>query len=327
MIQPETQTSDLMSPSEFIDVARSIEREVAKVIVGQEEVVRGILTCLLAGGHALLEGVPGLGKTMLVRTLAQALDLSFSRIQFTPDLMPADITGTNIIADEGGARSFQFQSGPVFANIVLADEINRTTPRTQSALLEAMAEETISVENQTYPLQRPFMVVATQNPFEFEGTYYLPENQLDRFLLRISVGYPDRASEHRILSLQPGRTRLEDLKPVTTAAEVVAMQDRVPQTRLDATILDYIIDLAEATRNHEQLHLGISPRGSLALTAAAQASAVLNGRDYVIPDDVKQLVIPVCAHRVISKSYLHNGDADSTGRILRTILDQVPTPR
>jgi MoxR-like ATPase len=171
------------------------------------------------------------------------------------------------------------------------------------------------------------MVVATQNPFEFEGTYYLPENQLDRFLLRISVGYPDRASEHRILSLQPGRTRLEDLKPVTTAAEVVAMQDRVPQTRLDATILDYIIDLAEATRNHEQLHLGISPRGSLALTAAAQASAVLNGRDYVIPDDVKQLVIPVCAHRVISKSYLHNGDADSTGRILRTILDQVPTPR
>jgi MoxR-like ATPase len=171
------------------------------------------------------------------------------------------------------------------------------------------------------------MVVATQNPFEFEGTYYLPENQLDRFLLRINVGYPDRASEHRILSLQPGRTRLEDLKPVTTAAEVVELQDRVPKIRLDNTILDYIIDIAEATRNHDQLHLGISPRGALALTAAAQASAVLNGRDYVTPDDVKQLVIPVGAHRIISKSYLSNGDADSTSRILKTILDQIPTPR
>ncbi|HEY7118415.1 MAG TPA: MoxR family ATPase [Tepidisphaeraceae bacterium] len=302
-----------------------LRENIGSVFFGHAKAVDQLLIGLLARGHVLIEDVPGVGKTVLARSLARSVSCKFSRVQLTPDLLPSDVLGVSVYNND--THNFEFKPGPIFANIVLADEINRTTPRTQSALLEAMAEETISVENQTYPLQRPFMVVATQNPFEFEGTYYLPENQLDRFLLRISVGYPDRASEHRILSLQPGRTRLEDLKPVTTAAEVVAMQDRVPQTRLDATILDYIIDLAEATRNHEQLHLGISPRGSLALTAAAQASAVLNGRDYVIPDDVKQLVIPVCAHRVISKSYLHNGDADSTGRILRTILDQVPTPR
>ena len=302
-----------------------LRANISSVFFGQIKGVDQLLIGLLARGHVLIEDVPGVGKTVLARALARSIDCKFSRVQLTPDLLPSDVLGVSVYNND--THTFDFKPGPIFANIVLADEINRTTPRTQSALLEAMAEETVSMDNQTYPLKRPFMVVATQNPFEFEGTYYLPENQLDRFILRINVGYPDRASEHRILSLQPGRTRLEDLKPVASAAEIVTLQDHVPKVKLDAAILDYVIDIAEATRHNEQLHLGISPRGSLALTAAAQASAILNGRDYVIPDDVKQLVIPVCAHRVISKSYLHNGDADTTSRVLRTVLDQIPTPR
>jgi MoxR-like ATPase len=256
--------------------------------------------------------------------LARSIDCKFNRIQLTPDLLPSDVLGVSVL--NPATQTFEFKPGPVFANIVLADEINRTTPRTQSALLEAMSEEQVSVESQTIELERPFMVVATQNPFEFEGTYYLPENQLDRFLLRIAVGYPDRASEHRILTLQPGRTRLDELGPVMSAKEVVALQDRVPLVRLDASIVEYILDIVGATRVAEELHLGVSPRGALALTAACQASALLQGRDYVIPDDVKALVVPVCAHRVISKTYLHNGDAHSTGRILKQILDQVAAP-
>jgi MoxR-like ATPase len=279
---------------------------------------------LIGRGHVLIEDVPGVGKTVLARALAKSLNCKFSRLQLTPDLLPSDVLGVSIYNQE--SHTFDFKPGPIFANIIVADEINRTTPRTQSALLEAMSEEQVSIENQTFPLERPFMVVATQNPFEFEGTYYLPENQLDRFLLRINVGYPDRAAEQRILTLQPGRSRINDLQPVMEASEVVEMQDQVPNVRLDTSIVDYILDIVEATRHDEELHLGVSPRGALALTSASQAAALLAGRDYVVPDDVKALVIPVCAHRVISKTYIHNGDANVTARVLQRILDTVATP-
>jgi MoxR-like ATPase len=295
------------------------------VFLGHGRAVDLLLIGLLARGHVLIEDVPGVGKTVLAKALARSIQCKFTRIQLTPDLLPSDVLGVSIFNTQ--KQEFDFKPGPIFANVVLADEINRTTPRTQSALLEAMSEEQVSVENQTLPLERPFMVVATQNPFEFEGTYYLPENQLDRFILRVSVGYPERSAEHRILTTQPGRNALDNLQPVMTGAEVITAQDTVPSVKLDPTIVDYVLDLVEATRHNEQLHLGVSPRGALALTQAVQASAVLNGRDYATPDDVKNLFLPVCAHRVVSKTYLHNGDAHATARVLQTILDQMPAPR
>ncbi len=301
-----------------------LRNNIHSVFLGQSRAVDLLLTALLARGHILIEDVPGVGKTVLARALAKSIDCRFSRIQLTPDLLPSDVLGVSIYSNT--TQSFEFKPGPIFANIVLADEINRTTPRTQSALLEAMAEGTVSVENQTLPLERPFMLVATQNPFEFEGTYFLPENQLDRFLLRVSVGYPDRAAEHQILTTQPGRKPLDDLQPVLNAQDIVDLQDRTQAVRLDRGIVEYILDIVDATRHDEALHLGVSPRGALALTQASQASALLAGREYVTPDDVKQLVVPVCAHRVISKTYLHNGDVNATARILQDILDQVATP-
>jgi MoxR-like ATPase len=307
---------------------QSIERlrdNVRTVFLGHPRAVDLLLVGLIARGHVLIEDVPGVGKTVLARALAKSIECRFSRIQLTPDLLPGDVLGVSVF--DSKTSQFEFKPGPVFANIILADEINRTTPRTQSALLEAMSEEQVSVENQTYPLKRPFMVVATQNPFEFEGTYHLPENQLDRFLLRIAVGYPERASEHRILTTQPSRGALETLAPVMKAADVIELQDRAPETKMDPAIVDYILDLVGATRESDELHLGVSPRGALALTQASQASALLNGRDYVTPDDVKTLFLPVCAHRVISKTYLHNGDANATDRVLQAILDRTASPR
>jgi MoxR-like ATPase len=298
---------------------------IQSVFFGHPRAVDLLLTGLLARGHVLIEDVPGVGKTVLARSLARSIDCKFSRMQLTPDLLPGDVLGVSVYNSQ--TQQFEFKPGPIFANIVLADEINRTTPRTQSALLEAMSEEQVSVENDTRPLERPFMLVATQNPFEFEGTYHLPENQLDRFLLKIALGYPQRANEHQILTMQPGRQLLDKLLPVATRQEIVQLQDSVPDTKMDSAIVDYIIDLAEATRNDDQLHLGVSPRGALALTQAAQAAAVLEGRDYATPDDVKRLFIPVCGHRVVSKTYLSNGDANVAVRILQTILDHVAAPR
>jgi MoxR-like ATPase len=301
-----------------------LRANIQTVFLGHPRAVDLLLIGLLARGHVLIEDVPGVGKTILARSLARSLNCKFSRIQLTPDLLPSDVLGVSVFNNQ--TQSFDFKPGPIFANIVLADEINRTTPRTQSALLEAMAEEQVSVEDQTLPMQRPFMVVATQNPFEFEGTYYLPENQLDRFILRISIGYPDRTAERHILTLQPGRQTLDELQPVVSVDDVVALQDEAPKVRMDAAIIDYILDIVEATRRDEDLHLGISPRGALALTQACQAAALVAGRNYVTPDDVKALVLPVCAHRIISKTYLHNGDAKATARVLEQLLDRVAAP-
>lgn len=306
----------------------SIDRlrdNIRSVFLGHSKAVDLLLIGLLARGHVLIEDVPGVGKTVLARSLARSIDCRFSRIQLTPDLLPADVLGVSVYNNQ--SHTFEFKPGPVFANVVLADEINRTTPRTQSALLEAMSEEQVSIENKTMPLERPFMLVATQNPFEFEGTYHLPENQLDRFIVRISVGYPDRQAEQVILTTRPSQTALEKLQPVMKAQEVVELQDQLPAVRLDPALVEYILDLIEATRSSADLRLGVSPRGALALTQASQASAMLVGRDFVTPDDVKELFVAVCAHRVLSKSYLHNGDAHNSEAILRTILNQVRAPQ
>src|SRR3954465_10698691 len=270
-----------------------MRENIRSVFFGHSRAVDQLLIGLLGRGHGLIEAgrgpvlveeVRGVGKTVLARALAKSIQCKFSRIQLTPDLLPSDVLGVSIFNTQ--TQQFDFKPGPIFANIVLADEINRTTPRTQSALLEAMSEEQVSVENQTLHLDRPFMVIATQNPFEFEGTYYLPENQLDRFLLRITVGYPDRAAEQRIITLQPARTKLDELKPVMTAAEIVALQDKVPSVKLDNALIQYILNIVEARGNDEELPLAVSRRGPLALTQACQAAALLKGRDYVIPDDV-----------------------------------------
>ena len=309
------------------DAFRRLERlreNIQQVFLGHTEAVDLMIVGLLGRGHVLIEDVPGVGKTVLARALARSIEGRFSRIQLTPDLLPADVLGVSVFDSRSG--EFVFKPGPIFANIVLADEINRTTPRTQSALLEAMAEAQVSVENRTYILEQPFMVIATQNPFEFEGTYVLPENQLDRFLIKISVGYPPREAEHRIITTRPGQTTLEHLRPVLTAAEIVELQNRVPAVRLDPAIIEYLLDLAERTRTEDQLHLGISPRGSLALTTGAQALAVLEGRDYVIPDDIKRLFVAVCSHRIIAKNYLQSGDTGAAARVLQEIMDAVPAP-
>ncbi|HWE92697.1 MAG TPA: MoxR family ATPase [Tepidisphaeraceae bacterium] len=306
----------------------AIERlaeNIRTVFLGHSKAVDLLLIGLLARGHVLIEDVPGVGKTVLARSLARSIDCRFSRVQLTPDLLPSDVLGVSIYNSQ--THDFDFKPGPVFANIVLADEINRTTPRTQSALLEAMSEEQVSIENHTHVLERPFMLVATQNPFEFEGTYHLPENQLDRFLVRISVGYPDRGAEHRILTTRPNRTALEQLRPVMTGAQVVELQDALHDVRMDSAIVDYILDLVAATRDGDGLRLGVSPRGALALTQASQAAAMLAGREYVTPDDVKTMFLPVCGHRVLGKNYLSNGDAHGTESVLKKILGDVPAPQ
>ncbi len=308
-----------------------LRQNITSVYMGNAHAVDRLIVCLMARGHVLIEDVPGVGKTVLANALAKSIRCSFSRIQCTPDLLPSDITGVSVFVREsssahGADGRFEFRRGPIFANVVLADEINRTTPRTQSAMLEAMSEGTVSAEGQVLPLPQPFMVVATQNPYEFEGTYFLPENQLDRFLMRTSLGYPAPDDESRILQRQPARTALKDLQPVMSGDEVVTIQEAVDRVRMDQSLIDYVITLAAATREHEDLQVGVSPRGSLALAQAARATAVLKGRDYCEPEDIVQNVLPVCAHRVISKSYLHAGDTQTTRRIMQRVLETVASP-
>lgn len=297
---------------------------ITSVYMGNTAAVERIIVCLLARGHVLIEDVPGVGKTVLAQALARSIECSFARIQCTPDLLPSDIIGVTIYDRQ--TSSFQFKPGPVFNNIILADEINRTTPRTQSALLEAMSEPAISVEGEMLPLPQPFMVVATQNPYEFEGTYFLPENQLDRFLMRISLGYPAPDDESRIITKQPARNTLTQLEPVMTMEEIMALQNQVDQVRIDQALVDYVIALASATRDNDDLQVGVSPRGALSITQAAQATAVLHGRDYCVPEDIVSNVQTVCAHRVISKTYMHAGDTASTRRIIQQVLETVPSP-
>jgi MoxR-like ATPase len=302
----------------------ALRANIASVYMGNTQAVDRLIVCLLARGHALIEDVPGVGKTVLANALARSVRCSFSRIQCTPDLLPSDVTGTSIYRQEGG--TFEFRRGPIFANVVLADEINRTTPRTQAAMLEAMSDGTVSAEGGIHPLPQPFLVVATQNPYEFEGTYFLPENQLDRFLMRISLGYPSPDDESRILQKQPARTALPDLVPVMDAEEVLAIQRKTDEVRLAQELVDYIIAIATATRNSEDLQVGVSPRGALALAAAARATALVDGRDYCVPDDIVSNVLPVCAHRVISRTYMHQGDTLTTRRIMQRVLEAVPSP-
>ncbi len=303
---------------------KAVMANIRRVYYGDVQVIRKVLICLISGGHILIEDVPGVGKTVLARALAASLNFPCNRIQLTPDLLPSDITGVSIYNSKAGA--FEFKKGPIFANIVLADEINRTTPRTQSALLEAMCEGQVTVDGATHLLPQPFMVLATQNPFEFEGTYYLPENQLDRFIMRIELGYPDEEAELRVLADEPGETTLQEIKPVIEPRQMLELQQQVRQLQMDERITRYLMDIVQATRNHPDLLVGASPRAALALQRVAKASAILAKRDYCLPDDVKTFVIPVFGHRVISKKFAHEPTRQSCDHILQQILNSVPIP-
>ena len=312
--------------SEIGSRIRQLQQAIETVVLGKSEPVKLALVCLLANGHLLIEDVPGVGKTTLARALARVFDCSFRRIQFTSDLLPSDILGVSVFNQAN--QSFEFRRGPVFANVVLADEINRTTPKTQSALLEAMSEGKVSVDSRTYLLPAPFMVVATQNPIEHHGTYPLPESQLDRFLLRIRMGYPEGDAEKDILRQRNHVPDLERLQPIVRSEDIIEAQSQVTQVHTDESLLDYIMALVEATRRSEYLLIGVSPRGSLALHRSAQALAYYEGRDYCIPDDIKRLVLPVLAHRVVvsakySSPYKRSEEAET---ILSEILQDIDVP-
>jgi MoxR-like ATPase len=294
---------------------------VERVIVGKHREVRTALVALLCQGHILIEDVPGTGKTVLAKTLARTLGCSFRRIQFTPDLLPSDVTGMSIYNQR--SQEFEFRPGPIMAQVVLADEINRATPKTQSALLECMEERQVTVDGVTYPMPRPFIVLATQNPIEYEGTFALPEAQLDRFMLRIRLGYPAHAEEIRILDDQRRTHPLTEIGPVVDLEELIGMQTAVREVYVDPVVADYIVRLVGATRTHADVQLGASPRGSLALYRATQALAALAGRDYVIPDDVKELAEPALAHRLIVKTSAALRDVDGR-QIVRELLDSLP---
>ncbi len=314
-----------------IDVVRSlVERlreAVHEVIVGMDEAIHAILLGLLSEGHILLEGPPGIAKTYLAKSFAYALGLKFSRIQFTADLMPSDITGSLIYNKATG--ELEFREGPIFANIVLADEINRASPRSQSALLEAMQERQVTVESRTYSLPRPFLLIATQNPIELEGTYPLPEAELDRFLVRVVLGYPDSMTEVEILSRKMMKGEFMEVDPVCSREEVLKAIEEVKAVRADKSVLEYIVGLAEATRRHERVLLGVSPRGEVALLYASKAEAAMEGKPYILPDHVKSVVGLVFNHRIIVRGGRLNplSAREEVSEIIREIVEEVPPPR
>jgi len=314
----------MTTPSANTQQVASLQKAIGGIIKGKDDAIALALVALLARGHLLIEDVPGVGKTTLAQALARSFNCAFHRVQFTSDMLPSDLIGISIYNQ--ARQEFEFKPGPIFANVVLADEINRTTPKTQSALLEAMNEAQVTVDNRTYQLPQPFLVLATQNPIEHHGTYPLPESQLDRFLLRIRMGYPSRESEKEILRNRAAGT--DGLQPVLDAAQVVAMQDAVLKVRVDESLLDYALEIVERTRANEKLSLGVSPRGSVMLHRAAQARAFVAGRDYCIPDDFKQLIVPVFAHRVVVNSrYVSTQRKSEMGEaILNEIAESVAVP-
>jgi MoxR-like ATPase len=296
-------------------VASRVIENIAKVIVGKEEVAKQALICIIGGGHMLLEDVPGTGKTLFMRTLAKSIGCSFSRIQFTPDLLPSDVTGIHYYSQKDNA--FILRKGPVFTHILLADEINRATPRTQSALLECMEERQVSIDNETLPLSAPFFVAATQNPVETHGTFPLPEAQLDRFLIKTGMGYPSRGEARLILQRFDGENPIDGLKPVADAADLLHASETYPSVHISGELLDYIIEIAEHTRCHKDIWLGVSPRGTLALMKASKILAAIEGRDYVLPDDIKAMSNPVLSHRMVTER----------PGVLGEILSTVPVPK
>jgi MoxR-like ATPase len=315
------------APDQYAAATAALARiadNVEKVIRGKRDVVELVLLCLVAEGHLLVEDVPGVGKTSLAKALARSLDVSFGRIQFTPDLLPSDVVGVSVFNRE--EQKFTFRPGPVFAGVVLADEINRASPKTQSALLEAMAEEQVTVDGTTYPLKRPFVVIATQNPIEHEGTYALPESQLDRFLMRVGIGYPSPEAELDLLENQADSPALNDLTPVADAEQLLAIVEAASAVHVAPALRRYLVDLADASRRHPDLGLGMSPRATLSLLRVSRVRALQAGRAFATPDDVKALVRPVLAHRLTT-----SGDARlrgvSTEDVLGELIDTVPVPR
>jgi len=315
-----------MRIEEVAEKGNAVLNEVKKAIVGKEQVLKLVLTTMLADGHILLEDLPGLAKTLMAKSFARAMGVQFTRVQFTPDLLPSDILGVSVFNQK--TLEFEFRKGPVFTNILLADEINRSPPKTQSALLEAMQEKQVTVEGKTYVLPKPFIVVATQNPIEQEGTYPLPEAQLDRFLVRLRVGYPTREEEKEILRRRIGRKKEDvDIRPVLRAEEVVEMQKAIEDVYVSEAILDYITAIVETTRNsRREIDIGASPRGSLALLKLSRAYAALDGRDYVIPDDVKVVAVPGLSHRLILKRELWYTNV-SPDAVMEKLLEKVPVPK
>jgi len=305
---------------------QAIQTNIERIIKGKAQAIELAVACLLARGHLLIEDVPGVGKTTLAHALARSLDCSFSRIQFTSDLLPSDILGVSVFLQQ--QQRFEFRPGPIFANIVLADEINRTTPKTQSSLLEAMNEAQVSIDNQTYPLPDPFMVIATQNPIEHHGTFPLPESQLDRFLLRIRIGYPDSAEEKKILDRHQTMHPAEELQPVVSLQEALDLQQATEKVRVDDTLLDYLLAIVSATRRSELLALGVSTRGALAVQQAAKALALSRDRDYCLPDDIKDMAPAVLAHRVVLKTGLvsRGRQFEESEQIIRDLVESVPVP-
>ena len=306
------------------DTITNLLNNVGSALLGKECAIRQSVVALLAGGHVLLEDAPGLGKTSLARALAKSLGCEFTRLQCTPDLLPSDIIGSNVYLP--GTGEFEFRPGPVFTHVLLADEINRTTPRTQSALLEAMSEHQVSVEGETRALPAPFFVLATQNPFEFEGTYALPENQLDRFTVCLEVGYPDRATERDVLIRHRTGEPVDSLEAVTNGQTILQLREQVAAVRVDDAISDYLLAIVHMSREHRELSLGVSTRGALTMYRAAQSLALVSGRDYVIPDDIKELVIPVWGHRIVCRGSFSDGRRSKAAQILDNILESTAIP-